>query len=755
MQGFVIGLIWSIFFCDISFAEAIKIKGIVKEMGSRKLIGGTKIFFLPQKKVAVTDEKGEFSISLESEVKWSVVVNLAGYKKFQENIVVKKNRALNIYLEKIEYNLFETTIVAKSDKRDPTKKSLTYTDFYSTPGAGGDPVKAVSNLPGINRSTQGARVVIQGGTPDDTQYGVNQQYVPIVFHFGGLTSVIMPEAIESVDYLSAGYGPEYGKAIGGIINLNTRSPRTDRYYGIGFLDVFNGGILIEGPLSDKSSLLISSRRSWVGEILKKVAEEEDGFDFTVAPTYTDATLVYEYRKSKKQKYSVTGLYSIDELKFVLDEPVGNDPSTRGDFRNETGFFRIIGRFDNQLSRDRKFFTSLAFGGDQIYFKINDQFLDVDSTNLTLRSEYQLKKESWMHYMGIDWSHEKYDVGINLPFFDSDNGGVNNPFSLGENRQGRRDGKWYELGFYSRHQYQKKKNSPWVFTPALRFDYYSATEKDKEFFDKILWQPRFSMKYLISDFEFLRLSSGLYNQLPEEREVSSLAGNPYLRPLVARHLNFGYENDFRKGSTNGFKLYTGFFYKHLDDLVNSSSRLIERSGEFTAENFSNESSGEIYGGELYLQYKNDEWALNTSYTVAKSYRVDQNGVKQLSEFDQTHNFNVITSYQYERWTFSTRFRFVTGNPRTPVVGSIFDADNEVYVPIRGVFFSERNDNFLQLDLRIDRKFIFRDWILSAYFDIQNVTNRSNSEGLNYNYDYSESKVTSGTPILPSFGFKGEF
>jgi len=736
-------------------SKIIEVKGVVKEMGSRRLLSETKVFFLPEKKVVITNAKGEFSVQLDDEKNWRAIVNLAGYKKFEENLKIKQGRVFNIYVEKIEYNLFETTIVAKSDKRDPTKKSLTYTDFYSTPGAGGDPVKAVSNLPGINRSARGARVIIQGGAPDDTQYGVNQQYVPLVFHFGGLTSVIMPEAIESVDYLSAGYGPEYGKAIGGIINLNTRSPRTERYYGIGFLDVFNGGLLVEGPISEKSSFLISARRSWVGEVLKKIAEESDGFDFTVAPSYTDATLVYEYNKSKKKKYSITGLYSLDELKFVLDMPLGNDPSTRGDFKNETGFHRVIGRLDHELSSREKYFSSLAVGGDQIFFKINDQFLDVDSNNYTFRSEYQVKGVSWTNYFGLDWSYEDYNVGINLPFFDSDNGGVRNPFSTGETRKGRREGNWYELGFYSRHNYQLNQNGKWVFTPAMRIDYYSATEEGESLFNKLLWQPRFSMKYLLSDYEFFRLSTGIYNQLPEEREVNSLSGNPYLRPLLAHHVNIGYENDFREGATNGLKFYSGLFYKNLDDLVNSSSRLVERSGVFTSENFSNESSGEIYGGELYLQYKNDAWAVNTSYTIARTNRIDQYGVKQLSEFDQTHNFNVIASYQYERWTFSTRFRYVTGNPRTPVTGSVFDADNDVYVPIRGTFFSERNKDFMQLDFRIDRKFVYRDWILSTYLDIQNATNRSNSEGLNYNYDYSESKVTSGIPILPTFGLKGEF
>ena len=153
------------------------------------------------------------------------------------------------------------------------------------------------------------------------------------------------------------------------------------------------------------------------------------------------------------------------------------------------------------------------------------------------------------------------------------------------------------------------------------------------------------------------------------------------PLVAKHLNLGYEDDPHGVSSDGPKLYTGVFYKDLENLVNTSSRRVNRGGDFVTENFANESSGLIYGGEAYLQYSNGPWKINTSYTISKSERTDQDGVTTLSEFDQTHNLNMVASYQYERWTFSSRFRPTTGNPRTPVTGSVYDADNDVYVPIR--------------------------------------------------------------------------
>ncbi len=746
-----------IFFLSLissSYTSAYTIRGQVKEMGTRKELSGVKIFFLPLKTIVQTDINGKFKIELSDQQKWKLIINLSGYKKY-EKLITSRNEKLDIYLEKIEYNLFETTIIAKIDKRDPAKKSLTYAEFQTAPGAGGDPIKAVANLPGINRSARGANIIIQGGEPEDTQYSVNQQYIPIVFHFGGLTSVIMPEAIESIDYLSAGFGPEYGRALGGVINLNTRSPRTDRYYGIGYLDILNGGLLIEGPINKKSSFLISSRKSWVGEVLEQVAKKEDSFDFTVAPSYTDFTLIYEYRPSKNKKYSITGLYSIDELEFVLDKPISNDPTTRGDFKTETSFNRLIGRLDHNLGDDKKYFSSLATGKNKLYFKINDQYLDINSTSFNFRFEYQIKLSNWYNYFGVDTTFDDYTVGVNLPSFDEDNGGVSNPFSVGGSNEGEISGTTHNLGLYSRHTFQVDKQSPWIFSPGIRLDYYSDIQKDLSTFKKLSWQPRVSLKYMLNEFKFFKFSSGVYTQLPEERQSNSLTGNPYLKPLRAEHLSFGYENDFRKGSSTGFKLYSGIFYKKLDDLVNTSSDLISRDGSLTIEQFENETSGEVYGGELYLQYRNEAWSVNTSYTIAKSEKVDQYDDRQLSEFDQTHNLNIVTSYKYKRWLFSTRARFVTGSPLTPVVGAVYDSDNDVYIPIRGDYFSERNKDFIQFDFRVDYKWIYQSWILSAYLDIQNVTNRENSEGINYNYDYSEQEVTSGAPILPTFGLKGEF
>jgi hypothetical protein len=127
-----------------------------------------------------------------------------------------------------------------------------------------------------------------------------------------------------------------------------------------------------------------------------------------------------------------------------------------------------------------------------------------------------------------------------------------------------------------------------------------------------------------------------------------------------------------------------------------------------------------------------------------------------EFDQTHNLNLVAAKELEnKWKLSGRFRYVTGNPNTPIVGSSLDADNDVYIPERGALYSERLSDFIQLDLRADRKWILDDSIISFYIDIQNVLNSKNAEGIQYSYDYSSRQKVMGLPILPSVGIKGEF
>ena len=117
--------------------------------------------------------------------------------------------------------------------------------------------------------------------------------------------------------------------------------------------------------------------------------------------------------------------------------------------------------------------------------------------------------------------------------------------------------------------------------------------------------------------------------------------------------------------------------------------------------------------------------------------------------------VLASYQFGHgWEGGARFRYTTGVPRTPVIGS-FLAGNDEYDPIFGAHNSIRLPAFYQLDARLERAWVLRRAKLNVFLDVQNVTNRKNPEEIIYNAQYTVKGYITGLPTLAVLGARLEF
>lgn len=725
-------------------------KGEIFEKGSRIPLKEVNVFLLPSKLKAQTNNQGEFHFENISEGTYQIVLNLPGYKKFEKTVAVSSGSSkLKYYIEKESYLSFETTVVGQKQKRDQTQKSLTQEQFLGMPGSGGDPVKAVQNLPGVNR-VQGfsSQVVIQGGEPKDTAYNIDGHDIPIVFHFGGLSSVVMPEALEQVDYLSAGYGSDYSRATGGIIGLKTKIPNSgDRNKkSFFFADNLRIGGLYESNIDPNTSYLISGRASYVGLFLQQVAKNNEDFNLTVAPEFYDVTGIYHKKLNDTDDFNLVALASRDTLAFVLKEPFKTDPSFRGRFYNETQFYRFIPSWSRKIDNERNLKVSAGLGQNQLLVDLGQQFFNLQSEIVSFRGEFEQRyTPQWISQVGVDnlYGNAKVKIKIVQP---RSEGGVSNPFSSGEIKERDVTAKLSNIGLYNRHEIT---SGAWTYTPGLRLDKYSLT---KETF----LSPRMAVKWSLDNDWVLKSATGLYYQPPEPQEQDKAFGNPEIKSPRATHFTFGFEKDFRKGSSDGFSFQSQFFDKWLDKLVDPSYAQVEREGVLVDENYNNDGGGRSYGIENQLKWNDPLWEVWLSYTWSESFRWNKNISKYKHAYDQTHNLNLVASKKLENnWKVASRFRYVTGNPVTPVVSGIFDADNDVYIPQRGGLYSERYKDFYQLDLRIDKKWILDEEIWTMYLDIQNVLNTKNPESIEYSYNYSQKEYISGLPFLPAFGVKGEF
>ena len=147
----------------------------------------------------------------------------------------------------------------------------------------------------------------------------------------------------------------------------------------------------------------------------------------------------------------------------------------------------------------------------------------------------------------------------------------------------------------------------------------------------------------------------------------------------------------------------------------------------------------------------------AYSLSKSERVyPGTDTWALHPLDQPHNLIVIASYKLPYDIIAgVRIRYATGSLDTPYLGAIYDANGNYYYPLIGPLFSHRLPPFFQMDVRIDKRFVFNRWMLSLYADVQNVTNRQNVEGVAYNFNYTDQNYIYGIPILPALGIRGEF
>ena len=147
----------------------------------------------------------------------------------------------------------------------------------------------------------------------------------------------------------------------------------------------------------------------------------------------------------------------------------------------------------------------------------------------------------------------------------------------------------------------------------------------------------------------------------------------------------------------------------------------------------------------------------AYTISRSERRDTpTSDYRIFQFDQTHILTAIASVRLGRgWEAGVRFRLVSGNPSTPVAGSLLNADAGTYTQIPGVPFSSRNAPFHQLDVRIDKTWTFRRGSLNLYLEVLNAYNNSNPEGVQYNYNYTQSQTVTGIPIFPNLGIRAEY
>jgi TonB family protein len=725
--------------------KAVSLIGRVVERGTRAPVVAASLAAAGV--TGETDTDGRFTLRglPVGPVKLRIVSPAHHDLAVDEVIEAGRVKEVEYRMNRRRYGAFEAVVRGQRERKEVAVHEVQVDEITTVPGTQGDVLKVIQDFPGVARAPFGlGLLIVRGSAPQDTKVYLDGVEIPLLFHFGALTSVVNSDVIAGLDFYPGNFAANYGDAMGGTVEIRTRDPKHD-WHGAGHVDLYDGAAMVEGPVGD-GSFLLSVRRSWVDLVLRAVLPG----GLTVAPVFYDyqAKLTHPLWGGQGSIF----VYGSSDALDILDQNTANQFA----FDSEIQFHRIAARWQRGFAHDWRNDTVLSAGFDGNSTEaVNAIKIDTRIWSLNLRDTFTYRpSEKFSLQIGTDTQLRHYSYDVTLPLFNAPAtlGGPLGSGGLAANppQNSAASGVWASPGLFAQ--------ASWLplprlrIQPGLRFDANTLQTHEPYWLD-----PRLSAFYDLGPTTTLKAAAGRYSEPPQPQQLTKLFGNPGLGYQRSLHYSIGIQQKLPRDADVELTAY----YKDMYSLVTPTRLTDPTTGQ--ALNLSNAGKGRSYGIEMLLRRQLVRGLYGwIAYTLSRSERLDDPTLPSYSygyhlyDFDQTHILTLIASYQTQHnWTFGTRLRYVSGDPYTPFVNGIFNADNGRYTCIDGNPDSARAPAFFQADARIDRRFVYDKWIFTAYLDVQNVTNRQNPEAQFPNFNCQGYSTLTGLPIFPSIGLRGEF
>jgi CarboxypepD_reg-like domain/TonB-dependent Receptor Plug Domain len=743
----------------------------------------------------ITDSNGKYSFTGLKPGYAELRVSSMGFKPYISSAVMVTNSHqvnIEIPLEEAEINIGEVVIRAspftKKIESPVSVRIIGIDEIERNPGGNRDISKVIQSYPGV-ASTPAFRndVIVRGGGPNENRFYIDNVEIPYLNHFstqgasGGPVGIINVDFVQSVDFLSGAFPASKGNALSSILNFTFIDGNKDKMKYRATVGASDLGLTIEGPTGNKSSLLLSLRRSYLQFLFSALK-------LPFLPTYTDFQLKYKVRLNSKNELTIIGLGAKDDFKLNLK---ANDTEYQ---RYILDFIPVQVQYSYVFGLVLKHYRPNGFDTwvlSRNYLNNSQyKYLDnvkADSNRLLdyLSGEGEIKARYERTFLGNNGFRLSYGTGYeyahyrNSTFKKTFFEGIENDISYKTNLI---VGKFNIFGQASKTYFKEKLS----LSLGVRTDINTFSASMSNLLDQV--SPRFSASYRLTGKMNLNFSIGRYYQLPPYTALGY--SNPGgvlinkqndLKYITADHLVAGVEV---LTSENVQFTVEGFYkkYSHYPFSVRDSVPLSSKSadyGIFGDEELVSTSTGRAYGVEVLgrlKEFKKINLVFSYTYVRSEFRGLDSRWIP--SSWDNKSLFSLTATRKFSRnWDIGLKWRFVGGAPYTPYdiekssLKAAWDIQGQGYLDY-SKFNSLRLKAFHQLDLRIDKQYFYTSWSLMLYADIQNVYDfkadqppiliresdinkvpvTDHSDPLKYSLKYI--KNVSGT-VLPTIGIIMEF
>ncbi|ALT79229.1 hypothetical protein AT984_20560 [Paucibacter sp. KCTC 42545] len=630
-------------------------------------------------------------------------------------------------------------VTVSAARPQASKQVLTRDELSKLPGGGNDPMRAMQTLPGVVATSDGnAAPAIRGSRPGDNSYYIDFLPVGYVFHLGGFVSTVHADLVQQFDLYTGAFGPEYDDVHGGIVDVQLRKPRTDKFGGSISTSLTGADLLLEGPVNETQSFYFAAKRSYFDLFIRgKKTDEESGLIYA-APKYHDYQGRYLWKLNPDNELSFYVLGAADEINYSVpaDTRLGQQqPALVGDSSAKYGSNTQALVWDSRISPQIS--NKLAVGHWSSSNRSKAGLaadVDIKTENLFVREQLRLRvAEDHELTLGTILFSQKYQLGLDLLDARCTEFDPNCDISSGQRVKLQE-----KLTVNYANLYAKDR---WQISPELAATFGVHFTRDG-YLKQNYAEPRLGLEWRALKNTTFTLALGKHNEFPDGAQVLSGIGNPKLEHVRAKAAVVGVNQRLPEGWSVKAEAYV----KKLSGFGISDPAL----------NYINGGSGDATGLELFVKkdaINNSKFSGWASVSLSRAQRKnDLTGQQFRFEYDQPVVVNLVGQYKYsDSWQFGAKWSYHSGNRTTPVVGSRTDAGGRI-LPVYGEINSERLPAYHRLDLRAD-------WIvsprLSYSFELINAYGHENVEGYQYSADYKTRKKEVGFGLMPNVGLNYKF
>ncbi len=737
----------------------------VKEKGSGVYIEGATVVLQDGEVFKQTSADGLVEFP-ESALPQQIKVLAPGFETLTRQVSAISD-VITLYLEPIVFEGEGLEVTADRLVEKTSKFTLSVAELIRAAGSSGDPLKAITALPGIIATEENSsEVYMRGSNGNDNITWVNNAPVGYLYHFGGFQSTINPALIEDINVFLGGFPVKYGDALGGVIDARLRTPRYDRMHYKLDISTIAASFLVEGPVGKGGDgFFIAGRRSYL-DLLLSPGEASDLFSdddedesepdrVLLVPRFYDFQTLYRHQLNRG--YIDTYLFAAgDELKLELNNEKA-DPQLEGQLRTKVSYQTAGLTWQQYWNKRWDSIATLAYVHEKSSDRIgrdelgNPFYARIEDRVLHLQPElHWYPKPETRFDMGFNGAYADIPVDVYAPRSDTEDD-PDFDFTSQKKHRLQRTINAYELSPYIRYRRQ------WNNRLTTQFGLRHTNLGISGGFDTHTFSPRATLEYQATPDTLLSASWGKYIQIPEGEEVVKSFGNPSLLVTESEHRILGVEHQINPL----YNVKAEIYHKPMKHLV------IALDENDPPDNFSNRGSGEAYGFDLFLKRKAAHRKFGwLSLSWAKSERTNEiTAITRDFSGDQPLTLTAVWGQPFggnwKRWDWSIKAQAHSGRPYTEVTGRHREDSNDPnsrWIGEYGKHNAKRLPTYYKLDLRIAREVLLKESKLKLYLEMQNVTFAKNIVEYDYGDEFEDidqpTEVT-GTSFFPFIGVEMEF